>query len=520
MEKRAIIAVVLSLVVLIGYQYLFVKPPEKKPAVPVEQPPASLGEKPSLPGQPAAGSKPSTIDIPSKIEGPERSISVDTPLYSARVLSKGAVVSKWTLKNYKEADGSPVELLRGEPDILPLETGSNTEFSKRNMDCTISGGDLLISEREPKGTAVFTCSVGNLRFRRTMTFHADTYRVDITDETESSGSYWVTLGENFGITGEKTLRAHEGPVVLDGVDREEYKAAKLKDQAKSLFPKDLKWIADEESYFFAALVPGFQAEEVKIWEKRGIGLIALKMNPGTNKYVLYAGPKSIDTLKKENLDLEHIVDFGFFSVIARPIFWLLKYINGFIGNYGWSIIILTILLRVPFIPLLNKSQRSMKKLQQLQPKMAELKEKYKKDQQRMQKEMMELYRKYKVNPMGGCLPMLLQIPFFFALYKVLLVAVELRGAPFMLWIHDLSAKDPYYVLPIVMGLTMLLQQKMTPTSADPKQAKIMMFMPIVFTFMFLNFSSGLVLYWLMSNVLSIVQQFFVNMKAKKEQASA
>jgi len=353
-----------------------------------------------------------------------------------------------------------------------------------------------------------------------MTFHADTYRVDITDETESSGSYWVTLGENFGITGEKTLRAHEGPVVLDGVDREEYKAAKLKDQAKSLFPKDLKWIADEESYFFAALVPGFQAEEVKIWEKRGIGLIALKMNPGTNKYVLYAGPKSIDTLKKENLDLEHIVDFGFFSVIARPIFWLLKYINGFIGNYGWSIIILTILLRVPFIPLLNKSQRSMKKLQQLQPKMAELKEKYKKDQQRMQKEMMELYRKYKVNPMGGCLPMLLQIPFFFALYKVLLVAVELRGAPFMLWIHDLSAKDPYYVLPIVMGLTMLLQQKMTPTSADPKQAKIMMFMPIVFTFMFLNFSSGLVLYWLMSNVLSIVQQFFVNMKAKKEQASA
>ncbi len=160
----------------------------------------------------------------------------------------------------------------------------------------------------------------------------------------------------------------------------------------------------------------------------------------------------------------------------------------------------------------------MKKLQAIQPKMAEIKEKYKKDPQKMQKEMTELYKKHKVNPVSGCLPMLIQLPVFFALYKVLLVAIELRGAPFLLWITDLSAKDPYYILPIVMGLTMLLQQKMTPSGMDPRQAKMMLLMPVVFTFLFLNFASGLVLYWLVNNILGIAQQFFVNRKITKEPA--
>jgi YidC/Oxa1 family membrane protein insertase len=160
----------------------------------------------------------------------------------------------------------------------------------------------------------------------------------------------------------------------------------------------------------------------------------------------------------------------------------------------------------------------MKKLQAIQPKMNEIKEKYKKDPQKMQAEMMELYKKHKVNPMGGCLPMLLQIPVFFALYKVLLVSIELRGAPFILWITDLSAKDPSYILPIVMGITMLIQQKMTPSSMDPRQAKMMLFMPVIFTFMFLNFASGLVLYWLVNNILSIIQQFHINRKLSKQPA--
>jgi YidC/Oxa1 family membrane protein insertase len=213
---------------------------------------------------------------------------------------------------------------------------------------------------------------------------------------------------------------------------------------------------------------------------------------------------------------------------------VLKFFYSLTSNYGWAIIFLTIIVRIPFIPLINKSQKSMKKMQEIQPRMAEVKEKYKKDPQRMQKEMMELYKKHKVNPVGGCLPMLLQIPVFFALYKILLIAIELRDAPFMLWIKDLSAPDTLFghipslfpliggfalgPLPLVMGITMLIQQKMTPTSADPRQNKIMMFMPIIFTFMFLNFASGLVLYWLMNNILSIAQQFYINKKVKKEAA--
>jgi len=175
-------------------------------------------------------------------------------------------------------------------------------------------------------------------------------------------------------------------------------------------------------------------------------------------------------------------------------------------------------VRGPFIPLVNKGQRSMKKMQEVQPLMAQVKEQYKNDPKRMQAEMMNIYKKHKVNPMGGCLPMVVQIPVFFALYRVLMVAIELRGAPWAFWIHDLSVKDPLYILPVVMGVSMFVQQKMTPTAGDPKQQKIMMFMPVVMTVLFVNFPSGLVLYWLTNNLLSIAQQIFVNRKKEPVEA--
>jgi YidC/Oxa1 family membrane protein insertase len=263
-------------------------------------------------------------------------------------------------------------------------------------------------------------------------------------------------------------------------------------------------------------------------------VVAFRAKSGANSFHLYAGPKEHDTLAAFNIGLEHVIDFGFFSIIARPLFWVLKFFYSFLGNYGWAIVLITIVTRIPFIPLLNKSQKSMKKMQEIQPLMNDIKEKYKKDSQRMQKEMMELYKKHKVSPLGGCLPMLLQIPVFFALYQVLLRAIELRGAPFMLWITDLSAPDtlighiPAMIpliggfalgpLPLLMGATMFIQQKMTPSSMDPTQAKMMLAMPIIFTFMFLNFASGLVLYWLVNNILGIIQQYFVNRSLAQEQA--
>ena len=244
-------------------------------------------------------------------------------------------------------------------------------------------------------------------------------------------------------------------------------------------------------------------------------------------YQAYFGPKKMATLKEAGHDLERIVNFGWFDKLARPVLYLLNFLYSYVGNYGIAIILVTILIKILFWPIAQKGLKSMKNMQKIQPKMAKLKEKYKDDKARLNEEMMGLYKTYKVNPLGGCLPMLLQIPVFFALYKVLLQAIELRHAPFMLWITDLSAPDrlmigidiPYLggipVLTLLMGGSMFLQQKMTPSSPDPTQAKIMMFLPVIFTFMFLNFASGLVLYWLVNNLLSIGQQYMINKSTAK-----
>jgi YidC/Oxa1 family membrane protein insertase len=207
--------------------------------------------------------------------------------------------------------------------------------------------------------------------------------------------------------------------------------------------------------------------------------------------------------------LSDAVDFGFFGFLARPLLHVLKFFYGFLHNYGLAIILLTVIIKLIFWPLTQKSYTSMKGMQKLQPQMQKLREKYKNDKQRLNVELMNLYKEHRVNPLGGCLPMLVQIPVFFALYKTLLISIELRHAPFFLWIADLSAKDPYYVTPLLMGASMFVQQKLTPSTMDPMQAKLFLAMPIVFTVLFLNFPAGLVLYWLVNNLLTIGQQYLI-----------
>jgi YidC/Oxa1 family membrane protein insertase len=210
------------------------------------------------------------------------------------------------------------------------------------------------------------------------------------------------------------------------------------------------------------------------------------------------------------MDLEKAIDFGMFDIIAKPLLYILKYLNKATHNYGLAIIILTIIIKIIFFPLTHKSYKSMKAMKDLQPKMMALKKKYKNEKERLNREVMNLYRTNKVNPLGGCLPLLVQFPIFIAFYWVLLGSIELRHAPFMLWIKDLSAHDPYYITPILMGASMFIQQKMTPTVGDPTQAKVMLAMPIIFTFLFLKFPSGLVIYWLVNNVLQIFQQLYID----------
>jgi YidC/Oxa1 family membrane protein insertase len=224
------------------------------------------------------------------------------------------------------------------------------------------------------------------------------------------------------------------------------------------------------------------------------------------------GPKDEDLLKKLGVGAEKLIDFGWFTIIAKPLLWFLKLTNRITGNFGLDIIILSILIKIIFIPLTQISMKSMKEMQKVQPEMNRLKEQYKNDKAKLQQEIMLLYKRRKINPMSGCLPMVIQIPVFIALYNALQYTIEMRHAPFFLWIRDLAAKDPIYITPLIMGATMVLQQKMTPTAADPTQAKMFLLMPVMFTFLFLNFPSGLVIYWLVNNVLSIAHQYYLNKK--------
>jgi len=521
MDNRTVIAVVLSFLIIVAYQFLF-----PAPQTPVPEQKQPVQKKAEETQTAAAAPKP----VAESVAADEREITVETDLYKAVFTSRGGTIKSWTVKKYKDKEGKGVVLLR-KPGVVPaVSMGTDATFDLARENFIVRGSDLALGSANKEGTLVFEYSREGKSVRRTYTFDADTYKVDLTDEVTGFSDYWITLGSDLGIF-ENDPSVHVGPTVLVGTDLTELNAKDLK-EPKS-FRENIKWIAQEDKYFFSALVPASPVEEAKGLLVRDAPVIAFKAGDGKHAFHLYVGPKEQSRLATLNIGLEHIINYGFFSIIARPLFWALKFFYSFLGNYGWAIILITIVTRIPFIPLLNKSQKSMKKLQEIQPKMNEIKEKYKKDPQKMQKEMMDLYKKHKVSPLGGCLPMLLQIPVFFALYKVLLISIELRGAPFMLWITDLSAPDtlighiPAMIpliggfalgpLPLLMGATMFIQQKMTPSSMDPTQAKMMLMMPVIFTFMFLNFASGLVLYWLVNNILGIIQQYFVNRSLVKEQ---
>jgi len=525
MDKRTVTAVILSFLIIVVFNYLL---PQEQPPVPAK--PAEVQKQAAE--QPAAKKPLTTAPVSETKAAEEKEITIETGLYKAVFSSRGGTIKSWAIKNYKDKAGSDVRLLDKPGEVPAAAIGTNTSFDLSGVNFAVTGRDLKLDGGISTGSIIFEYAKDGISVRRTYTFKSDSYLIDLTDEVSGMQEYWITLGSDFGIF-ENDPSIHTGPTVLSGTDLKELNAGNLKEP--QAFRDNIKWIAQEDKYFFSALVPASGIEEAKAFLAQKSPVVAFRAKSGVNKFSLYAGPKEHDKLETLKLGLEHIINYGFFSIIARPFFWVLKFFYSFLGNYGWAIILLTIVTRIPFIPMMTKSQKSMKKMQEIQPLMNDIKEKYKKDPQRMQKEMMELYKKHKVSPLGGCLPMLLQIPVFFALYKVLLISIELRGAPFMLWITDLAAPDSLFghipavlpviggfalgPLPLLMGATMFIQQKMTPTSMDPTQAKMMLMMPFIFTFMFLNLASGLVLYWTIGNILGIIQQVFVNRSLAAEQQS-
>ena len=462
----------------------------------------------------------------------EEEIVIETDLLRVVLSNKGAVIKKWELKKYKEnirEDAKRIELLKqDEVDMYPLDITIEGE-SYGDKIFQIIGEKPRFTGGKEKGTISFIyedlTGVGVLQ--KKLTFFKDSYRVEIEITRKGfQGDAFIFLGENFGITdwGKKQFVGYVGPMSLVNGKVEKDPLGKIQEEIQHFGA--VRWAALQDKYYVAALLPSQEKDNRVLTKKFGEerGTIGLELHKKIEKITLYAGPKEYERLSNLHAHLEETIDFGWFiygswsfvRIVAKPLFSILNFFYNLTHNYGFSIIFLTVLIKILFIPLTHKSHKSMKSLQKVQPQMQALQKKYKNNKEKLNKEMLGLYRTHKVNPLGGCLPMFLQIPFFIALFNILYTTIELRQAPFILWIEDLSDKDPFYVLPIIMGATMFIQQKIQPTTLDPKQAKIMMFLPVIFTFLFLNFSSGLVLYWMTNNILTIAQQYLTTRYFSKE----
>lgn len=545
-SRRFILALSLSLLVFFVYAKFFAPEPPQKP-------PVSEAAKQETAQKPAPTPvKPESVAGKIQAAAVGRDIIIETDIVKAVVNTAGGVIKHWELKRYREADKTEagigalwkkitgeakreekpkkelgnVQLLtayegveRGEMvaplTLMPLDKALE---KLAHVEFRADHESIRLDRDNPSQTLILTYTgPSGIMIEKRLTFSNSDYKVDMTIATKGLDGYRLSLGTDFGLA-DKVSKDASGRVgliaLLDGKTTTE-KLESIKGEMQ--YSGTVDWFGQADKYFTATMLYGgagiITAKRVSAPKDVGDLLttdLAIKEKPESHSFGLYAGPKSYTLLQAAGHGLEQAVDYGWFGVLAKPMFWLLRQFYAITSNYGVAIILLTIVVRILlFYPSL-KSATAMEEMKKLQPQLTALREKYKKDPQRMNQEMMKLYKEHKVNPVGGCLPMLLQLPFFVALYNVLSVSIELRQSPFIsFWIKDLSVYDPYYILPVLMGVSMILTMKMTSATPDPSQAKIMMFMNIAFIFLFAWLPAGLLLYITLSNVLSIVQQLYV-----------
>lgn len=549
-QARVFIAIALSFLVFFLWEMFFVDkeavkpPPQTNSAVEkttTETAPPMVSEKPS-PEATAA------MPTQERFRANTRKITVKTKYYTVVIDEGGALIRHFKLTQYRETTDkqSPlfdvVKTVSEEGSLSVLFEGSGIDpgaLSSAVYQAQTDTDDIIVDA--PVHLSFIWHAPSGVVIEKRFTFNPDQYvfAMDIVVHNQSSGP----VDGRFGISidtmkpTKKSTYGFQGPCVLIGDKFEQIAIKKIKE--KAVIDGDIGWVALQTQYFMSAVIPQDGKNSEMRLSAMDDGLLINRFyypkkiipsgTTATYAQRVFYGPKSTEVLKGAGSELDRAVNFGMFDIIAKPCLSLMRFFYGVIPNYGLAIIVLTILIKIVLWPLGNKSYKSMSQMKRMQPLMAEIREKHKNDKKKMNEELMNLYRIYKINPMGGCLPMILQIPVFFALYRMLYEAIELRHAPFFGWINDLSAPDrlfhfgfsipfmePPYGIPVltlVMGATMFLQQKMSPPPGDPTQAKMMMFMPIAFTFIFINFSSGLVLYWLVNNVLSIAQQYHVQKKS-------
>jgi YidC/Oxa1 family membrane protein insertase len=544
MEKRAILAIVLSLLVVVVWSFLFAP----APSPPVETP--STGQRtPEVPKRLPQEMTPSPVQEPRSQPAlaQEILVTVDTGMTRMILSGQGAGVKIVQLQGYRSSldKGAPPVQIEPVPGALTMPLATELRVGQRvvslaGVTFVPSTTALTLSAEQPTGTLVFHGRTSDgVGVQRTYQFQYGSYVFEVSTQVEATRlppRSTITLLWGPGLLqpekGSEQTKNDTAPRGLVG-GKIFYEAPKNVGETREELGK-VSWAALANTYFTAVLMPQEPATEAMV--VRRVQADALEVGVRTplssdqtiQTVQVYVGPKDQELLKAAEPSLDRLIDLGFFSPLARPMVQLLRLINDVTHNYGITIILVTVLIKIVFWPLTQKSYKSMQAMQKLQPRMKELQVIYKDDRQALNRAMMQLYRDHKVNPMGGCLPMVIQVPFFFAFYNALLYSFEMRHAPFICWqpdlfwvgrgICDLSTHDPSYITPILMGVTMFIQQKMTPVTGDPTQAKIMQFMPLMFLFFFLKAPAGLVIYWLVNNVLSIAQQFMVNRMYQPEPA--
>lgn len=489
------------------------------------------------------------VDTPAKDSGGplqtgER-VKVQTDLVYAEIDTLGGDVRRLELLKHHDTQDKSKNLVLLEDDPKRLYVAQSgligndlpthkTLFSAATTQYKLAEGANEVQVR------LTWAGANGVKVDKVFTFRRNSYVVDVAYEIHNGSatrldphSYFQLVRNGQPPIGDpKFITTYTGPAVYTEKEKFQKLSFSDVDKGKATYPKQSNdgWVAMIQLYFLGAWLPvNDQSREYyakKLGEDLynvGVVLPVGAIEPGSTKKItvpLYAGPQEQDHLSKVAPGLDLVVDYGVLTVISAPLFWILALLNKLVHNWGVAIILLTVLIKLVFYPLSAKSYRSMAQMRVLGPKLQKLKEQYGDDRQRLHTAMMELYKTEKVNPLGGCLPVVVQIPVFIALYWALLNSVEMRQAPFMLWINDLSTPDPYYVLPIIMGITMIIQTKLNPTPPDPIQAKVMMIMPIAFSVFFFFFPAGLVLYWVVNNVLSIAQQWYVTHGVEQEKAAA
>ncbi|WP_291320407.1 membrane protein insertase YidC [Desulfonatronospira sp.] len=527
---RVLIAVVLSLAVLVVWNLLF--PPatpdreEVREEERLEEP--APQEREPAPEEREEPWDPQEAQIPDfeAVEGEQ--IKVDTPLYQATFNSAGGILEHFVLKEYKQdidPDAPKVDLVT--PRSLargPMGITWNQAPTWTEGEWTLNGDDLTLEPGDEK-TLTFTGRMGGIKFIREMTFVGDHYKIQeslqVVNTTQAQAS-----GEIANILASPPFSdSRLNPTRVAYYDQDGLSHERERNLSDGISRNTgIQWAGIVDHYFMLTLVPA--SPDVRLQAHHGDDLFQISLSKSmylepesarTMDQIYYLGPKDRNYLEGAPNNLEKSIYYGWFNILAQPLMYVLHFFYQYTANYGVAILLLTLVIKIIFWPLSHKSYKSMNQMKKLQPMMTKIREKYKDDRKAMNEEIMRLYKTYKVNPLGGCLPILVQIPVFIALYQGLLGSVELRHAPFIshipftdiVWLADLSARDPFYITPLLMGATMFLQQRMAPAPGDPMQARIMQFLPLVFIFIFITFPSGLVIYWLANNVLSIGQQWYM-----------